>query len=327
MKARFGQNPLPVYPDHAELDLASAEIVAQAAANPVVKWWTQDMASNRADYAAMIAQVGLQPSGLVDRTVIEIATPAGNMLPLHLYRPRDCQLRCTIVFLRGSGMCMGSMELYHGILERLCACTEALIAAPEYRLAPEHPFPAGHDDSYTAFSWVVRDISALGGNSDRLVVAGDSAGGMLAAATCARARREHPGAIALQVLIAPALGTHPLSFSVQRYARGFLLDVEDLAWLYSTYLAGDDHSTDPSVFPIHMSDLTGMPPTLMITAGADIMRDDAEAFLRRLHNAGVAVEHTRFAHTIHPFLNLGGAIPACTDAIDRVAETLRRLFP
>jgi acetyl esterase len=326
--AEFGQVSLPNYPEHVELDPESAAIVAQAKASPSTKWWDQPIAVSRAEYRTMIEQVGLPPCDIADHVEFSIARQDGTYLPLHIYRPRnsDTPPICTILFFRGSGMCMGDMTLYDSLLQQLSFRAHALVVAPDYRLAPEHPYPAGHDDAYEAFTWLVSSAGALGVDAAHIVVGGDSAGGMLAAATCLRARLEHPGAIAMQLLIAPALGTQPLSRSVQQYSQGYLLDVEDLAWLYQIYTGGIDRLADPLVYPIHATDLGAMPPTLMITAGSDVMREDAEAFARRLHSAGIAVELLRFEQTIHPFFNMGGVITACDKALDHIGNTLRRAF-
>jgi acetyl esterase len=265
---------------------------------------------------------------MTSRTQILIKNACGGDLPLHIYRPRngDAPPRCALLFLRGSGMCMGDMELYDPVIQQLCVMSEALIMAPDYRLAPEHCYPAGHDDAWTAFLWLKDNAAALGTDPSKLVVFGDSAGGMLAAATALRARSEFPEAIALQILVAPALGISESSGSARRYANGYLLDVPDLDWLYKTYLGSKSGKDDPVVYPIYETDLSGTPPTLMITAGADIMRDDAEDFLRRVHSLGVRAELMRYESTIHPFLNMGKIIPACDDALSHIASVLIRSF-
>lgn len=321
----FGQQELPVYDDHAPLDDASAAVVASASGTQPAKWWTQDIETSRREYAEMVTMLGLPVSGLADRTMILIEAASDRMLPLHIYRPNDRAADCAILFMRGSGMCMGNMGLYHAILERLAHYSNALVVAPEYRLSPEHQYPAGHDDAYTAFEWMVGSAAALGVDPDNLVLAGDSAGGMLAVATAMRARKEHPKTFALQILVAPALGTRPESFSVLSYGDGYLLDTEDLAWLYRTY-EGTGKSDDPMIYPIMAADLSDMPPTFMITAGSDIMRDDAEAFLKQLQRAGVAVELERFEGTVHPFLNMGGAIPACDRALRTIGSRVIDFF-
>lgn len=325
MLQSFGTKPLPHYPDHSDLDEASAAVVRQARENPSAKWWDQGIDASRADYATMIEAVGFPAADLAEHARIDIRRDDSSLLPLHLFRARhdEGSPATTILFLRGSGMCMGNMPLYNGILQRLAASANALVVAPDYRLAPEHPYPAGHDDAYRAFEWLAQNAAAIGGDPSRLVLAGDSAGGMLAAATALRARAEHPGAVALMVLIAPALGTRRDSGSVARYGQGFLLDVADLAWLYRTYLGSVDPIQDPLIYPTLARDLAGLPPTFLITAGADIMRNDAEDFLRRLGAAGIPVELHRFEGTIHPFLNMGGVIPAASEAIELIGDRLR----
>ena len=324
----FGHREFPTFPKHSPLDDESAALVAQAASNPTPKWWDQSIAQNRVDYHEMIAQVGLKEQGAAERTLVVVKTRDGHDLPMYVFRPTQTEdaLVSTILFLRGSGMCMGDMSLYFGILERVACQSNSLVFAPDYRLAPEHPYPIGHEDAFDAYEWLLEAAPAFGGDANRLVVAGDSAGGMLAASLGLSEARAGRSRIALLALIAPALGITENSFSAGMYKTGFLLDVEDLKWLYATYDAHGRGSDESALYPILAEDLSGMAPTLMITAGSDIMRDDAEAFLKRIHASGSPIELYRMERTIHPFLNMGEIISVCEKSISLLGERISVFF-
>ena len=280
------------------------------------------MAQNRADYAALIAPMTLRPEGLAKRRIQNIEGP-GGILPLWIFNPPgEDRSRSVVVFYRGSGMCMGNMNLYEGICERLCLMSGAVVVAPDYRLAPECRFPAGLDDAYASLVWTSRFATDLGGDPRRLAVVGDSAGGMLAAVVALQARDAGGPPIALQVLICPALGVRSGSKSLAAYGKGYLLDRLDLAWLYQQYVDDPEQEQDPRVSPIHADNLSNLPSTVVILAGYDIMRDDAEDYCKRLRAAAVEVESTIYETTIHPFFNMADVIALGKDAIDQCARQI-----
>ncbi|MEO8126568.1 MAG: alpha/beta hydrolase, partial [Bryobacteraceae bacterium] len=199
----------------------------------------------------------------------------------------------------------------------------AVVVAVDYRLAPEHKFPAAVIDCYAATAWVAANAARLGVDVKRISVGGDSAGGNLGTVVALRSRDEHGPEIALQVLVYPV--TDLSSFetpSYKEFAEGHRLSKAAMEWFRSHYLASEEDGLHPHASPLLAPDLTGLPPALVITAECDPLRDEGEAYARRLEQAGVPVTCTRYEGMIHPFFSLSGAIPRGLDAIQQVADAI-----
>jgi acetyl esterase len=244
-------------------------------------------------------------------------------LPVRLYRPVSGPAPL-VVYLHGGGWTIGSLESHDRIGRRLAAGSGAAILAIDYRLAPEHPWPTSVDDTVAALRWVAAAPAELGQAPTALAVAGDSAGGTLAALACLRLRAEDPAALPdLQVLLyanTDLAGTCP---SMREKAEGWGLDVSRIRFFNSQWVADQARWTDPGVSPLYAADLSGLPPALIITAEHDPLRDESEAYASRLRDASVRVTHRREPGLIHSFMTLDETSPACAAAIDRVAADLR----
>src|SRR5438093_28786 len=201
---------------------------------------------------------------------------------------------------------------------------EIQVLSVDYRLAPEHPFPAGVHDALAAFRWAVAHASELGADPYRVAVGGDSAGGNLSAATAQLAARDGGPAPTLQLLIYPALDlTDARTASGRMFANGFLLTEHDLRWCIRHYLSGTERDpADPRVSPMFGESLSGLAPAIMITAGFDPLRDEGEAYAEALHKAGTRVVLERSPDLIHGFINMPTA-PAARDAVLRLAGMVR----
>ena len=232
---------------------------------------------------------------------------------------RRALLPQTYVFLHGGGWTLGDLSTYEPLCRRLTRVLRADVLWVDYRLAPEHPFPAALDDALAACRWLFADAAKLGLDPDGIGVIGDSAGANLAAvAATLNANGELGAKFAAQVLIYPCLDLTRRHRSHVDLAKGFLLTEALYDWYVGNYLAGHD-ARDPRVSPFLTPDLSGLAPTVVLHAGFDPLRDEAIAYVARLRRARVPVIEIAFADMIHGFVNMGAALPQAGDAVDCVA--------
>jgi len=248
-----------------------------------------------------------------------------GQLPGRLYRPAGGDVPL-VLYLHGGGWTIGDLESFDRLCRRLADGSGAAVLALQYRLAPEHPWPASVDDSVAALRWVMSGPADLGEAPRAVAVAGDSAGGTLAALACLRLRDEHPASLPdLQVLIYANTDLTGACPSMREKATGWGLDADMVRFFNSQWVPERTRWSDPGVSPLYASDLSGLPPTLVVSAEHDPLRDESEAYGRRLRDAGVDVESRREPGLIHNFMLLDEISPACAAAADRVAADLRRL--
>ena len=245
-------------------------------------------------------------------------------LPARLYRPTAARAPL-VVYLHGGGWTIGDLESFDRMCRRLADGSDAAVLALEYRLAPEHPWPASVDDSAAALRWVASTPAELGEPPSAVAVAGDSAGGTLAALACLRLRDEQPGALPdLQALIYANTDLTGACPSMREKATGWGLDTNTVRFFNTQWVPDETRWSDPKVSPLHAPDLAGLPNALIVTAEHDPLRDEAEAYARRLQEAGVEVELRCEPGLIHNFMLLDEISPACAAAADRVAADLHR---
>ena len=252
---------------------------------------------DRGAYAAVVPT----PVGEVEG--IEIPGPGGT-IPARAYRPATGGPHGTVVMLHGGGFALGDLETHDEAARRTCAGADALVVSVDYRLAPEHPFPAAVDDAEAATRWTAERARDLGGDPGRLIVMGDSAGGNLAAVVARRLRDGGGPALAGQALVYPVTDMRAGDRwpSRRTAAVGFGLTQEAMDWFGRLYLADDAHAAHPDASPVLASDLSGLPPAFVLTAEFDPLRDEGDAYARRLAEAGVEVQHHVLPGTIHGVL-------------------------
>lgn len=269
------------------------------------------------------------PATLAVVRSVEDATipgPAGE-IPIRIYRPDVSGRVPTMAFFHGGGFVIGDIETHDDQARLICRDVGLVVVSVDYRLAPEHPFPAGFQDCLAATNWVAENIAELGGDRGKIVVGGDSAGGNLAAAV-ALATRDAGPSLTAQFLIYPGVdftadGDYP---SRVDNAEGYYLTAEEMAWFAGLYLTADTDVKDPRASPIRAVDLTGAPPAVIATAEFDPLRDEGEAYAKALADAGVEVRLARYDGMIHGFYGLGVHSAAAADAVRDLNASLRDLL-
>ena len=228
-----------------------------------------------------------------------------------------------IVFFHGGGWVLGDLETHDSICRFLVPNTGAAVLSIDYRLAPEHPFPAGVEDSIEAFRWACEEAPALGADPRRVAVCGDSAGGDLAAVVSLLTRDDDGPKPAMQALLYPVTDAIGGQRSREVYAEGFLLTAADMGWYEERYLQGANADTDPRASVLRADDLRGLPPAYVCTAGMDPLRDEGEEYAERLREAGNQVALRRHPGLVHTFANMTGISRTARAAMHEVAGALR----
>lgn len=256
-----------------------------------------------------------------------IAGPAGDV-PIRVYRPLLDGSVPTVLFFHGGGFVIGDLDTHDDHARLVCARVGAVVVSVDYRLAPENPFPAGLEDCIAATRWVAAHIEQFGGDADRLAVAGDSAGGNLAAAVALAARDGGPR-LAAQLLLYPGIDfrdgddRHP---SRLENGDGLFLTAEDMRWFRDHYLPDEAAASDPRASVLLAEDLTGLPAAVVGTGEYDPLRDEGEAYALALAQAGVKVVQRRYDGLIHGFFGMGTFSPAAAAATDDLCAELRTLL-
>jgi acetyl esterase len=253
---------------------------------------------------------------------------AEGALPARHYVPEDPAPRPTVVFVHGGGYVMGDLDTHDNQCRWICREVGADVLSVAYRLAPEHPWPAAGEDCFAATRWAAAHVAELGGNPERLAVAGDSAGGNLAAVTAIRCRDEGGPKLAAQLLIYPgtdfAGGDAEYPSRVQN-AEGYFLTRADMAWFDRHYTGPAEDRADPRLSPIHATH-EGLPPAVVATAEFDPLRDEGESYAYMLGTSSVDVTPLRFDGMIHGFFDLAALSPAAERAIRTTLTAFRELL-
>jgi acetyl esterase len=224
-----------------------------------------------------------------------------------------------IVYYHGGGWTIGDIDGYEPMARALAAASECSVLLVDYRLAPEHPFPIPVEDAYFALEWAHRHLPDVHGKALPLIVAGDSAGGNLATVVALRSRDRAGPAIAMQVLVYPVTAADFELPSYNEPSSQLLLTREAMIWFWNHYLPDPHRRMAADASPMHAETLKGLPPSIVITAGHDPLRDEGEAYAARLIRSGVPIIFSRKADQMHGFFNLVGILPASRQCIEEIA--------
>jgi acetyl esterase len=246
-------------------------------------------------------------------------------VPVRVYRPAADTNLPIFVVLHGGGWVIGNVEQYDGIARWLANASGTVVVSVDYRLAPEHPYPAPLDDCFTALKWAAAHATEIGGDASRIAIGGDSAGGNLAAVCALLARDAGGPELALQALIYPVTDVNFGTRSYVANGEGYLLEAEQMRWFVDSYTAGKVDPADWHVSPLRADELAGVAPAVVLTAEFDPLRDEGALYADRLRDAGVDVEYKCFEGMIHSFFGLP-AFDSAHDAMDFVVTGLRRAF-
>jgi acetyl esterase len=256
---------------------------------------------------------------------VSVEGPFGP-IPLRVYRPAgvtDSRRLPALVFFHGGGWVIGDLETHDVLCRQITAEAGVSVISVDYRVAPEHKFPAAVDDAWAATRWVAAHAAELGLDVERLAVGGDSAGGNLAAVVALLARDAGAPRIGLQVLIYPVTDLASESRSYAELADGYMLTRDSMRWFKDQYVAKAEDAADWRVSPLRAPSLAGVAPALVITAGYDPLRDEGEAYARRLRDEGVSVDAVCFGGMIHGFMPMGRLIDTAFRAVTLVSGSLR----
>jgi acetyl esterase len=248
-------------------------------------------------------------------------------IPLRVYRPARVPASTPLaglVYFHGGGWVIGDLETHDVLCRQLTAESGVSVVSVDYRLAPEHKFPAAVDDAWAATRWTVAHAGELGIDAGRLAVGGDSAGGNLAAVVALLARDQRAPVIGLQILLYPVTDLAAETRSYRDFAEGYLLTLDGMRWFGAHYLNTRDEAADWRASPLRARSLAGLPPALIVTAGFDPLRDEGEAFAARLRDAGGRVDYVCYGGMIHGFVPMGRLIDTGNRAVSHIAASLHQ---
>lgn len=297
------------------------QMAAQAAGQEMPPLALIPPAMVRADYQAQrvatnqgapkdVAARDLQIDGAEGKISARLYTPAGAPA-----------VTPGLVYFHGGGFVIGDLETHDGHCRRLAAFSGLRVLAVDYRLAPEHPFPAGHDDAVAAAKWAIDHAAEIGFDPKRVAVGGCSAGGNLAASVCIDLKNDPAHKVAFQLLLYPGIWPEDETQS-RRDLDGPLLTKEVLIW-FDKHLAAVDHPDVARVMLGRAKDLAGLPPALVVTAGYDPLKDEGRDYAARLRAAGVDAKHVEYSEMVHDFYVLGDVSPAIVEAAKETAAALK----
>ena len=255
-----------------------------------------------------------------DRT---IPGPAGK-LPVRLYTPVGATAGAlpALVFFHGGGWVIGDLESHDPVCRALANASGCKVIAVDYRLAPEHPWPAAPDDCFAAVTWVVEQAESIGVEGQHIAVGGDSAGGNLAAAVTLRARAAQAPHIAFQLLIYPALDASMSLASIGENAEGYFLEKAGMDWFYGHYIPAGTDEKNPDISPMFCDDLAGLPSAYIVTAGYDPLRNEGRDYADRLKNAGVPVTYANYPGMVHGFFGFQATVDAAREAVQDAGQAI-----
>ncbi|OUD04635.1 alpha/beta hydrolase [Streptomyces swartbergensis] len=308
----------------SELDAQTQTVLAERAAAGDRPMREATVQESRAATWGWLPYMGVPPAlAKVEDRIIPSRTAE---IPVRIYTPPGEGPFPALVVFHGGCWIVGNIHLSDRPHRALAAETGCVVVAVNYQKAPEHPFPVPLEDCHAGYTWTIEHARELGIDPARIGVAGDSAGGNLAAAVCLKARDLGEQVPAAQVLIYPALDPDLETVSAKDYAEGFGLTTEDMRWSWQQYAPDESVRVSPWVSPLRAPSLEGLPPAVIVTAGFDILRDEGLLYAERLVAAGVPTVALHYEDSIHGFLWIGGVLDVCHRMLGEVGGALRDLW-
>jgi acetyl esterase len=298
------------------------DLITAGGGPPLEQMTPQEIRTQRAAHAAEMAKLAVpfeEVARMEDRT---IPGPAQG-IPIRIYWPKLEKNLPALVYYHGGGWVVGSLDGVDRTCRALANASGCVLVSVDYRLAPEHKFPAATEDADAALRYVADRASELGLDPKRIAVGGDSSGGNLAAVVAQISRDRGDPQVAFQLLIYPVTDFDDDRPSLHEFAQGYLLTKPGMAYFWAHYLLRPEDGRHPHASPMKAESLAGLPPALVITAEFDPIRDQGEAYAERLREAGVPASTKRYDGVIHGFFNLGGALDAGQQAVAESAAVLK----
>lgn len=287
-----------------------------------VDWNAIDPATARAGFALQAPTRKPDVARVEERSV---PGPAGE-IPLRIYWPAQGGRRPGLVYFHGGGFVLCSLDTHDDTCRALCLQADCVVVSVDYRLAPEHKFPAGPEDCYAATRWTAERADELGIDARRIAIGGDSAGGCFSAVVAQMARDRGAPPLCFQLMIYPVTDYSFDSASYKDNGDGYFLSKTMMQWFWKHYLAKPEDGLHAYASPLRATSLKGLPPALVITAEYDPLRDEGEAYAERLRAAGVDVQLSRYDGMIHGFFGMGAQIDRARDAVREATAALRGAF-
>jgi acetyl esterase len=273
----------------------------------------------------ILASMRVEPAAVRSAVDRRIPGPAGE-IPVRIYTPSAPAPLPLLVYFHGGGWVLGGLDTHDSTCRELASGAGCVVVSVDYRLAPEHKFPAAAEDCYAATQWAAAHAAELGADAKRLAVGGDSAGGNLAAVVAQMARDRGGPALVFQLLIYPVISATFDTASYRDNAEGYLLTAGDMRWFWNHYLGTPADGANPYAAPLCAPTLAGLSPALVITAEFDPLRDEGELYAHRLEEAGVPARLTRYDGMIHGFFGMGHMMDKAKAAVQEACANLRLVF-
>jgi acetyl esterase len=306
------------------LDPLMSALLGQMKAEPQPPIWEMEPEAARAAFAGLLAAVGPKDIPIGKTENVTMPGPGGD-LPLRIYSPVAAGGALPgLVFYHGGGFVLGDLDTHDGLCRILANEAGVRVVAVDYRLAPEHKFPAAVEDAIAALDWVEANAASIGVDANLLAVAGESAGGALAAIVAQNAKAKGGPKLMLQMLFFPVTQIGEETVSLHEFAEGYFLERKTIRWFFEQYLPENANLRDPRLSPLHAEDLGGLPPAYVMLAGFDPLRDEGLAYAEKLRAAGVDVTIANYPDMVHAFIYMHAALPQSQRALHAAAEGLKK---
>jgi len=274
---------------------------------------------------AMLSQMQGEGEAVASVEDRRVPGPLGE-IAVRLYRPNQAKILPVLLWFHGGGWVLGNLDTHDRVCRSLANRAECMVVSVDYRLAPEDVFPAAAEDCYAATAWVAAHAGEIGADATRIAVGGDSAGGNLSAVVSQMARDRGGPSLVFQLLVYPVTDVAMDTPSYHDNADGYLLTAAAMRWFWNHYVPNKADRENPYAAPLRAFDLSGLPSALVLTAGFDPLRDEGEAYARRLQTAGVPTTLSRYEGMIHGFFGMDSMLSEAVRALTEATQALKKAF-
>ena len=307
------------------LDPIVKAFIDQMAAQPAPKMYELPAPAARMMFGAIMEMTGPKDVPIGKTQNLTCPGPGGD-IPLRIYTPvaPAAEALPALLFFHGGGFVIGNIDTHDGLCRMIANEAGVRVIAVDYRLAPEHKYPAAIEDGYAALKFVEANAPQLGVDANRLAVGGDSAGGNITAVLTQMAKEKGGPSIAFQLLFFPVTQIGEETSSLKNYAEGFVLERAGLEWFYNCYVPAGTHKSDPALSPLHAASLDGLPPAYLTVAEFDPLHDEGLEYGKKLKAAGVACEIVDYPGLVHDFIYFQSVLPQAAVALKAAAQALKK---